>query len=77
MLNYAAYAFCAVLPYPGIPSESELLQQYCAAVGRPLPTPQAWGFYLALSLFRLLAILAGVQVSSIRIVNVDSLFWRE
>jgi hypothetical protein len=59
--------YCVVLCHavsccPGIPTESELLCQYCDAVGRPLPTPQAWGFYLALSLFRLLAILAGVQV---------------
>ena len=60
---------CAVLslvspfpPPPGIPSEGELLASYCAAAGRPAPSPQAWCFYLALSLFRLLAILAGVQV---------------
>lgn len=53
---------CCALLVSGIPSESEMLQAYCAAAGRQLPTPHAWSFYLALSLFRLLAILAGVQV---------------
>jgi len=53
--------FVAVAP-AGLPSEHDLLQAYCTAAGRQLPDPQSWGFYLALSLFRLLAILAGVQV---------------
>ena len=38
--------------------------RYCAARGLELPDPRSWAFYLALSLFRLLAILAGVQARS-------------
>ncbi len=34
---------------------------YCEAAGCTPPLPAAWSFYMALSLFRLLAILAGVQ----------------
>ncbi|GIL86260.1 hypothetical protein Vretimale_13740, partial [Volvox reticuliferus] len=45
----------------GVPSEREYLSWYCAAAGVAAPPPAHWAFYLALSLFRLLAILAGVQ----------------
>ncbi len=45
----------------GVPSEAEYLASYCTAAGVAVPSPQDWAFYLALSLFRLLAILAGVQ----------------
>jgi len=34
---------------------------YCEAAGCAPPSPQAWSFYLVLALFRVLAILAGVQ----------------
>lgn len=47
---------------PGVPDEAALLGRYCAAAGVSPPPPGEWAFYLALSLFRLLAILAGVQV---------------
>jgi len=51
------------LPLPaGVPDEATYLGWYCAARGLAgPPTPREWAFYLALSLFRLLAILAGVQ----------------
>ncbi|KAG2491860.1 hypothetical protein HYH03_009814 [Edaphochlamys debaryana] len=45
----------------GIPEEAAYLEAYCRAAGVPPPPPADWAFYLALSLFRLLAILAGVQ----------------
>ncbi|KAG2453899.1 hypothetical protein HYH02_002105 [Chlamydomonas schloesseri] len=45
----------------GVPSEQEYLGWYCAAAGVSPPPADDWAFYLALSLFRLLAILAGVQ----------------
>lgn len=34
---------------------------YCAAARVSPPPPRDWAFYLALALFRLVAILAGVQ----------------
>jgi aminoglycoside phosphotransferase (APT) family kinase protein len=43
----------------GIPSEERLLDFYCASRGVSRPSPKDWAFYLALSIFRLLAILAG------------------
>ncbi|KAI8470744.1 MAG: acyl-CoA dehydrogenase [Monoraphidium minutum] len=46
---------------PGVPDEAALLARYCAARGVSPPPPREWAFYLGLSLFRLLAILAGVQ----------------
>jgi aminoglycoside phosphotransferase (APT) family kinase protein len=45
---------------PGIPEEQQYIQQYCAARGLPYPLQAPWPFYLALSLFRLASILAGV-----------------
>ena len=50
-------------PLPaGVPSEATFVARYCAARGggaRP-PPPRDWALYLALALFRLVAILAGV-----------------
>jgi acyl-CoA dehydrogenase len=46
---------------PGVPDEAALLARYCAARGVAPPPLREWAFYLALSLFRLLSILAGVQ----------------
>jgi hypothetical protein len=43
----------------GIPSEERLLDFYCTSRGVAPPAPKDWAFYLALSIFRLLAILAG------------------
>ena len=51
------------LPSPlpaGVPSEEQLVASYAAARGIPPPDPSALAFFLALSLFRLAAILAGV-----------------
>jgi len=49
-------------PLPaGVPDESTLLARYCAVRGVSPPPPREWAFYLSLSLFRLLSILAGVQ----------------
>jgi aminoglycoside phosphotransferase (APT) family kinase protein len=42
----------------GIPSESEILAQYSARTGRPIP--EDWAFVLAFSYFRLAAIAQGV-----------------
>ncbi|KXZ55728.1 hypothetical protein GPECTOR_2g1278 [Gonium pectorale] len=49
---------------PGIPTEAEYLAAYCAAAGVAAPPPAEWAFYVALSLFRCLAILAGVAARS-------------
>jgi alkylation response protein AidB-like acyl-CoA dehydrogenase/aminoglycoside phosphotransferase (APT) family kinase protein len=48
----------------GIPTEAEFVQMYCSARGVPLPDPATWHFALALSLFRLASILAGVGARS-------------
>lgn len=48
----------------GIPTEGEFVQMYCSARGVPLPDPATWHFALALSLFRLASILAGVGARS-------------
>eukprot|EP00775_Hariotina_reticulata_P010196 gene10196-10357_t len=49
-------------PLPGgIPPEGKLLQRYCSSRGLQLPAARDWAFYLAMSVFRLLSILAGVQ----------------
>jgi aminoglycoside phosphotransferase (APT) family kinase protein len=39
----------------------EFLARYCSLSGQSPPSPEDWAFYIALSLFRLTAILAGVQ----------------
>ncbi len=51
------------LPSPlpdGIPSEEQLVARYAAACGIPAPDPSVRAFFLALSLFRLAGIAAGV-----------------
>ncbi|KAK2080362.1 hypothetical protein QBZ16_000215 [Prototheca wickerhamii] len=53
----------AALPTPlplGVPTEAEYVGWYCAARGIPRPSHREWHFYLALSVFRAAAILAGV-----------------
>ena len=48
---------------PGIPTEHEYIEMYCKARGIQYPNPLYagdWEFYLALALFRLASILAGV-----------------
>lgn len=50
---------CPATPIPMHPQE--YLSWYCEAAGCQPPSPSDWAFYLALALFRLLAILAGVQ----------------
>lgn len=54
MLMYAA-GICA----GGIPPAEALLQRYCSSRGLSLPSQTDWAFYMALSIFRLLSILAG------------------
>lgn len=44
----------------GIPSEQEYIQIYCQARGIGVPDPTTYAFCLALSMFRIAAILAGV-----------------
>eukprot|EP00193_Tetraselmis_chui_P010440 CAMPEP_0177773512 /NCGR_PEP_ID=MMETSP0491_2-20121128/12917_1 /TAXON_ID=63592 /ORGANISM="Tetraselmis chuii, Strain PLY429" /LENGTH=394 /DNA_ID=CAMNT_0019291637 /DNA_START=181 /DNA_END=1361 /DNA_ORIENTATION=- len=45
----------------GIPSEAEFVDSYCALRGlRPIPH-EKWNFYVALSLFRMASIVAGVH----------------
>ena len=51
------------LPNPlpdGIPTEEQYIEMYCKARGLQYPLAADWSFYLALSLFRLASILAGV-----------------
>jgi aminoglycoside phosphotransferase (APT) family kinase protein len=48
------------LPQLGIPSESEYLSKYCERTGRSGVDPEAWRFYMAFNLFRLVGILQGV-----------------
>ncbi|EIE24888.1 acyl-CoA dehydrogenase NM domain-like protein [Coccomyxa subellipsoidea C-169] len=45
---------------PGVPTESKYIAAYCSARGIALPTAEVWSFFMALSLFRAAAILAGV-----------------
>ncbi|KAK9814257.1 hypothetical protein WJX72_003022 [[Myrmecia] bisecta] len=45
---------------PGIPSEREYVAMYCKARGIAVPDPTTLSFFMALSLFRAAAILAGV-----------------
>ena len=44
----------------GIPSEAEYVKMYCQVRGIQPPSPKDWAFFMALGLFRLAAILAGV-----------------
>lgn len=45
---------------PGIPTEEQYIQLYCQVRNIPYPLQADWPFYLALSLYRLASILAGV-----------------
>lgn len=47
------------LPF-GVPSETEYILWYCEAAGIQVPGREGFGFYVALALFRLASILAGV-----------------
>lgn len=44
----------------GVPSEAEFVASYSSAAGIPPPEPSVMAFYVALSMFRIAAILAGV-----------------
>lgn len=50
----------AVAAHAGIPSEQEYVDVYCKARGIQPPDPHDWCFFVALGLFRMAAILAGV-----------------
>jgi aminoglycoside phosphotransferase (APT) family kinase protein len=45
---------------PGIPSEQEFISAYCQRVDREIPL-STWPLFIVLQLFRIAAILAGVQ----------------
>jgi aminoglycoside phosphotransferase (APT) family kinase protein len=45
----------------GIPSQEAIVQAYCDRRGIAAPSPHAFAFYLAFGMFRLAAILAGVD----------------
>ena len=45
----------------GIPDEETYVQRYCERIGRPPIDPAQWTFYAAFNLFRLAAILQGIQ----------------
>ena len=49
-----------LLAHAGIPGEAEYVQLYCQVRGIQPPSPQDWAFFVALGIFRLAAILAGV-----------------
>ncbi|XP_024538485.1 probable acyl-CoA dehydrogenase IBR3 isoform X1 [Selaginella moellendorffii] len=53
------YGFDKGAPSDGLPTQEEFVATYCAEGGASWPGPN-WKFYLALSLFRLAAISAGV-----------------
>ena len=44
----------------GLPTENEYIAAYCSVRGIAGPTAEVWSFFMALSLFRAAAILAGV-----------------
>ena len=46
--------------FAGIPTEAEYVATYCRARSIPPPDAQTWSFFMALSLFRAAAVLAGV-----------------
>lgn len=46
--------------YIGVPSEQKYIEMYCEARGIDLPDPSVYSFCMALSIFRIAAILAGV-----------------
>ena len=45
----------------GIPDETSYVRRYCERVGRPMIDAGEWTFYAAFNLFRLAAILQGIQ----------------
>jgi aminoglycoside phosphotransferase (APT) family kinase protein len=49
---------------PGIPSEQDFIAAYCQRVGRAIPL-STWPLFIVLQLFRIAAILAGVQKRAI------------
>lgn len=49
-----------IMCHAGIPSEAEYVAVYCQARGIAAPSPHDWSFFVALGLFRLAAISAGV-----------------
>ena len=51
---------CNSLTCAGVLSEEEYIREYCRARGTALPDPDTYSFCLALALFRMAAILAGV-----------------
>ena len=54
-------------PLPaGVPSEQQFLQMYTQRRGVAMPAPATWAFYMALSMFRAAAILAGVHARSLQ-----------
>ena len=55
IMSVVEYLACA-----GIPTEAEYVAMYCRARSIPPPDAQTWSFFMALSLFRAAAILAGV-----------------
>lgn len=50
---------------PGIPSEKDLISQYCELRGLGDILPQHWNFYIALSFFRVAAIAQGIYARAI------------
>ena len=50
----------ADLPALGIPSAPDYLAKYLERVGRPVPSPETWNYYIVYNLFRLAAILQGI-----------------
>jgi len=49
-----------------IPSEAEMVADYCARRGRAPLAPAVWAYYLAFNLFRLAAILQGVLARALQ-----------
>lgn len=58
---------------PGVPTLAEYIRVYCAARGVEVPTRHELVYFLALSLFRIAAILAGVGARARMVSWVDAL----
>lgn len=59
----------ASLPQPlpaGIPSEEQYVRMYCQQRGMGAPAPDVWAFYVALALFKMASILAGVHTRALQ-----------
>eukprot|EP00191_Tetraselmis_sp_GSL018_P011365 CAMPEP_0177615656 /NCGR_PEP_ID=MMETSP0419_2-20121207/23591_1 /TAXON_ID=582737 /ORGANISM="Tetraselmis sp., Strain GSL018" /LENGTH=783 /DNA_ID=CAMNT_0019113367 /DNA_START=126 /DNA_END=2474 /DNA_ORIENTATION=- len=65
LLPALAAADAGAEPPPGVPTEDGFVRLYCTLRGIPRVPDRLWRFYVALSLFRMSAIAAGVRARAI------------